>query len=146
MWKGKKVRKIRGKRQKEELKLPKPQDILLMRTILEWVCDLIGMLHRLVPLILGITLRCWCTFLQKSDSWEMVHTCIFSQNEVKVPPCTWELRKMVLTNIPVKKWKLLSLLNEHFGSLLSPEDTDVSTVLLFLRKQRETLFSYEKYK
>lgn len=76
----------------------------------------------------------------------MVHTCIFIQNGTKVIPCTWELRRTVLTNIAVKKWKL-HLLNNRFGSLLSPEDVGVSTVLLvFTETKEKNLFSYEKYK
>jgi len=64
------------KESERRAEVSQPQDILWMRTILQWGYDLIGMLHRLDPLILGISWRCWCTFLQKSDSWEMVHTCI----------------------------------------------------------------------
>lgn len=67
----------------------------------------------------------------------------FFQNGAKVIPCTWELRRTVLTNIAVKKWKL-HLLNKCFGSLLSPENVGVSIVLLVFTETKEKISFHMK--
>lgn len=94
--KKKKLEKSEEKESEIRAEDSQAQDILFVKIILEQDYDLFGMLQKLGPLILGIPWRCWRNFLQKSDTWEMVHTCIFFQNgamELKITACvTYQLR------------------------------------------------------